>query len=122
MMTLGWHWILDATDCEPAALSDPALLERVLVELPVALGLTRVGAPQLHRHEDPRDGETLAGITLLAESHLSLHARPGAGVLHVDLFSCARFASDRARSLLEQRYGFSNATETLLERGARGTR
>mgnify|MGYP002356367162 CR=1 FL=1 len=117
--TLGWHWILDATGCEPAALLDPACLERALIELPETLGLTRVGTPQLHRHVDPHDGETLAGITLLAESHLSLHARPTAGLLHVDLFSCARFDHAQARTFLEQLYGFTVATEDLIERGGR---
>lgn len=121
-MMLGWHWILDTTDCDPAALSDPALLERALIELPLALELTRVGVPQLHRHRDPEEGETLAGITLLAESHLSLHARPAHGILHADLFSCARFDASRARALLQQLYGFSDATEELLERGAGGGR
>jgi len=118
-MTLGWHWILDAADCEPASLGDPLLLERALSEIPQTLGLTPVGAVQLHRHQDPREGETLAGITLLAESHLSLHARPGVGMLHVDLFSCARFDPGAARALLQRLYAFSEASEDLIERGAR---
>jgi S-adenosylmethionine/arginine decarboxylase-like enzyme len=117
--TLGWHWILDARDCEAAALSDVAHLERALLEVPDALGLTRVGTPQLFVSQSNQPGErTLAGLTLLSESHFSLHLRPGTGVLHADLFSCARFAPEAAREVLQRHFSFTRFSEQLLARGA----
>lgn len=115
-MTLGWHWILDALDCEPALLADRTVLARALTELPRRLGLTRVGEPQIFEHHDG-DEQTLAGITLLAESHLSLHARPAQRALHVDLFSCAPFDPVAARAHLQALYPFGEAREQTLERG-----
>lgn len=115
-MTLGWHWILDALDCEPALLADRTVLARALTELPQRLGLTRVGEPQIFEHHDG-DEQTLAGITLLAESHLSLHARPAQRALHVDLFSCAPFDPAAARAHLRALYPFVEAREQTLERG-----
>ncbi|MCI0669604.1 MAG: S-adenosylmethionine decarboxylase [Myxococcaceae bacterium] len=115
---LGWHWILDALDCDVAALCDREALARALVEVPDALGLTRVSQPQLFEHRDGPDGaRTLAGVILLAESHFSLHARPHLGALHADLFSCVPFPASAARDALRRYYPFTRATEQVLHRG-----
>lgn len=119
--TLGWHWILDAQDCDAAALPDRATLLRALAEVPDALGLTRVGQPQVFAHHEdaggPAGADTLAGITLLAESHFSLHLRPALRTLHADLFSCAPFAPDRAREVLHRLYRPGRSSEQVLTRG-----
>jgi S-adenosylmethionine decarboxylase len=115
---LGWHWILDALDCDAATLSDRDVLSRALVEVPDALGLRRVAPPQLFEHRDGPDGAvTLAGITLLAESHFSLHVRPGLRTLHADLFSCAPFRPEAAREALRRLYPFTRCSEQVLTRG-----
>ncbi|HLT30354.1 MAG TPA: S-adenosylmethionine decarboxylase [Myxococcaceae bacterium] len=115
-MKLGWHWILDARGCRPERIADPACLREVLDTLPAHLGLTAVAPPQHFEHRE-ESGTTLAGLVLLAESHLSLHAHPALGVLQVDLFSCAHFEPGKALAFLEARYGFTDVEQRLLERG-----
>lgn len=115
-MKLGWHWILDASGCPPERIADPSCLLRVLEGLPAHLGLTVVAPPQQFAHQDA-SGTTLAGLVLLAESHLSVHAHPALGALQVDLFSCARFEPEHALAFLRERYAFTHETQQLLERG-----
>lgn len=114
---LGLHWIVDATDCAFDALGDEAHLENVLVSIPDQLGLTRVGQVQLFQHEEEDGDITLAGMVLIAESHFSIHARPGLRTLHADLFSCKPFDIPAARRLLKAAFGFTQYEESVLERG-----
>ena len=115
-MKLGWHWILDASGCHPERIADPTCLREVLGALPGHLGLTPVAPPQQFEHRDEA-GITLAGLVLLEESHLSIHAHPKLGVLQVDLFSCAPFQPERALTFLNERYAFTQVEQRLLERG-----
>ncbi len=117
---LGHHWMLDATGCGRA--SNPSmLLERALLELPARLGLTAVGAPQLFEHRGGGAQEhTIAGLVLIAQSHLSLHVLPDLGVLHADLFSCCPFDDARALTYLRSAFGFETFRETMVVRGASG--
>lgn len=114
MLELGWHWIVDAFDCDSATLGDRSVLTRLLTQLPDELGLKRVGEPQIHTEggEDP----LLVGLVLLAESHFSIHARPAQRVLHADLFSCARFDAERCLLELERVYSFSEHRAHFFER------
>lgn len=114
---LGWHWMIDAQDCDPLKLSDRQLLVATLTGVPDALGLTRVGPPQVFEHVDEVNGVTKAGVVLIAESHFSLHLRPVSGVLHADLFSCAKFETGRALALLQERFGFVRFDERMITRG-----
>ncbi len=108
---LGWHLLFDAQGAAPAELSHQPRLSSVLAELPRALGLTPVGAPQITQRPT-----LLVGLQLLAESHLSLHLRPQAGVVHADLFSCAPFDREHATALLLAAYPVTRHRVTWLER------
>ncbi|MEE2828568.1 MAG: S-adenosylmethionine decarboxylase [Myxococcota bacterium] len=115
MVLLGVHWIFDAHGGSPERLSQVEILRETLVELPRALGLTPVSAPQTHRY---RKGESdlLGGLVLLSESHLSLHLCPEEGALAGDLFSCKPFDLDVARSFLQDRFAFEGIRDSTLER------
>ncbi len=114
MIELGWHWIVDAFDCDATKLADRGVLERQLSEVPDALGLKRVGEPQIH--VEGGDEPLLVGLVLLAESHFSIHARPRQRVLHADLFSCVRFDVERCLMSLQAAYGFSQQRAHFFER------
>ncbi|MGE0325405.1 MAG: S-adenosylmethionine decarboxylase family protein [Polyangiaceae bacterium] len=118
MIELGWHWIVDAFDCDAAALADRRVLVRLLNELPQALGLRSVGEPQVH--VEAGSEPLLVGLVLLAESHFSVHARPANRVLHADLFSCARFDVERCLLELQQAYGFREHRAQFFERNLPG--
>ena len=115
MTQLGWHWIFDAWGVARATIDDVAALERILLVLPARLELTAVSRPQLFEQQgEPR---STAGIVLLAESHLSLHAFPDRGLLHGDLFSCKVFDVPFARRCLEELIGPCRLVDRVLDRG-----
>lgn len=113
---LGWHWILDGRGCDVARAGDAAVLARLIAQLPGELGLAVVGEPQLFEHGERPAGRTLGGLVLLSESHLSVHLRPDAGLLHADVFSCAEFDPALALARLREAYRFSEWDEHLLHR------
>jgi S-adenosylmethionine decarboxylase len=112
---LGVHWIADALGCAPDRF-EPASLRRALVELPDRLGLSRVGDPQLSEHVDG-ERRSIAGIVLLAESHVSIHAFVTEGAVHVDVFSCRAVNLDEARSFVAEHFGARELIERVIERG-----
>lgn len=116
---LGLHWMIDATDCASSKLADVAFFRSRLIELPERLGLTRVGDPQVFEHIEPSGEKTLAGVVLLAESHLSMHARPGLRTIHADIFSCGPFEIAVARDFLREAFEFERFDEAVFERGNR---
>lgn len=84
-MSLGHEWIVDARECDPAALRDltrmRALLERVIAEL----DLRPVGEGRWHVFP----GEAgVTGMYLLAESHLCCHTYPERGAATFNLYCC----------------------------------
>jgi S-adenosylmethionine decarboxylase len=91
----------------------------ILVALPDHLGLTRVSDPELFEH---RSGtgmlETVAGVVLLAQSHVSAHGFPAERAVHVDLFSCKPVDLLRARTFVAEFFGTDDIRERVIERGA----
>jgi S-adenosylmethionine decarboxylase len=114
---LGVHWIADVAGCAPTTLEAGAL-RRVLVELPDRLELTRIGEPQLfHHHEDETAPDTIAGIVLIAESHVSVHCFPAERAVHIDVFSCKALDLEIARRYVTEFFEPTDIVERVLERG-----
>jgi S-adenosylmethionine/arginine decarboxylase-like enzyme len=114
---LGLHWILDASTCHSPRLDDPDFLREIVAGLPDALGLTRVGEVQLATHRTSDGEPSLAALTLLAESHFSVHVFPTRRAVHADLFSCAAFDVEAAHRYLQAALEFERAEVRLIERG-----
>jgi S-adenosylmethionine decarboxylase len=117
---LGLHWVADAIGCDPVKLSRDGVRE-ALIDLPLRLGLTPVGAPSLSEHVI--DGAvTAAGVVLLTESHASCHAFPDEGVVHVDVFSCKPFDVEAARRYVLRHFGAAELRDSVLRRGGAESR
>jgi S-adenosylmethionine/arginine decarboxylase-like enzyme len=113
---LGLHWVADALGCDPSRLSCDGV-RQALIDLPLRLGLTAVGAPILSEHRV--DGAlTVAGIVLLTESHASCHSFPDSGRAHVDVFSCKAFDVETARRYVLREFGASELRDSVLRRGS----
>ena len=108
---LGQHWIFDAFDCDLATLTDTRVFVDTLNEIPIALKMTPVCEPQVYSEKN-----ITAGLLLIAESHISLHAHHQSRQLHVDIFSCTEFDSDMAREVLTRRFQFSHSKERTIAR------
>ncbi|GGZ11508.1 adenosylmethionine decarboxylase [Novosphingobium colocasiae] len=84
------HLIADLEGC--SGLDDLPLIERALREAAAAAGVT-VLETRLHHFGE---GHGVTGFAVLAESHISIHTWPEAGVAAVDLFVCGQNADAQA--------------------------
>jgi len=112
---LGLHWVADAAGCDPTKLSRDGVRE-ALIELPLKLSLTPVGAPSLSEHR-LEGALTVAGVVLLTESHASCHSFPDDGVVHLDVFSCKPFDVESARRYVLRHFGAAELRDSVLKRG-----
>lgn len=81
----GREWIVEAHGCDPVALAHLPTLARLFRTIVQDLGLREVRPPVWHRFPGPAG---ITGISLLAESHLTVHTFPEHGTACLNLFCC----------------------------------
>jgi S-adenosylmethionine decarboxylase len=80
----GIEWLVDARACSPVRLADRACVTALLDRIVDAMGL-RVVSTSVHVFPEP------GGVTamyLLAESHLTIHTFPEAGLATLNVYCC----------------------------------
>ena len=112
MPTLGWHWMARASQCPTPTLEDPERIRDVLLAVVLGLGLHAVSQPTVRRTDSG-----VAGVVLLAESHLAIHTVATAGDAFVDLFSCVPFDHTAAAALILEALAAEGIDGQLVERG-----
>lgn len=86
--------------------------------LPASVGMTPIMRPYIIKTAWPRGGHVLSALTMIAESHVSLHVFPE-GDAFFDLFSCKFFDSNEVIGTIEAALGGNVASRTLVARGSR---
>ncbi|RPI54071.1 MAG: S-adenosylmethionine decarboxylase proenzyme [Deltaproteobacteria bacterium] len=119
MYGYGPHLMLDLNDCNSAVLDDLEACFRLLNELPEKIGMTKITQPYVFRYRGlvPED-EGITGVTIIAESHISLHTYPKKNFVFVDIFSCKPFDVEGARDHVIQFFQSKSPTVYVQERGA----
>ena len=79
------EWIVEARGCRAEALRDLTLLQQLFTRIITDLDLRTVGEAQWHRFPAPGG---ITGMTMLAESHLTIHTFPEHNSLCLNLFCC----------------------------------
>lgn len=101
----GPHLMLDLSDCNPEILNDLETCFRLLNELPVKIGMTKITQPHVFRYNAPVPEDSgITGVTIIAESHISLHTYPSKNFAFVDLFSCKPFDIETAKDYVIQTF------------------
>jgi S-adenosylmethionine decarboxylase len=115
----GPHLMLDLNDCDSAILDDLEACFRLLNELPEKIGMTKITQPYVFRYSGlvPED-EGITGVTIIAESHISLHTYPKKNFVFVDIFSCKPFDVEGARDHVIQFFQSKSPSVHTQERGA----
>jgi S-adenosylmethionine decarboxylase len=115
----GPHLMLDLNDCNSAILADLEACFRLLNELPEKIGMTKITQPYVFRYSGsvPED-EGITGVTIIAESHISLHTYPKKNFVFVDIFSCKPFDVEGARDYVVQFFQSKSPSVHIQERGA----
>lgn len=95
----GQHLIMDLHGVTSLTERSGHDLYRFLAELPAAIGMQAIGAPQLvYLENEPGSTPGISGFIILAESHLSFHTWPEREYVSLDLYSCRSFDTDLART------------------------
>lgn len=109
----GLHVLADLHGCDAARLADAALL------LAAAQRAARAAGAQVLRADAHGfgSGQGVAGVVLLAESHLSFHTWPEHGFAAVDAFMCGACDPRLAVDLLREALGAREARVQAVQRG-----
>jgi len=116
VVTLGGYgveWIVDASGCTPARLTDRRALDGVFASVVEALGLHPVGRASWHRFPVTRG---LTGLLMLKESHLACHTFPEFGGACFNLYCCRPRPAWPWREELESRLGAARVVLRTLRR------
>jgi S-adenosylmethionine decarboxylase len=111
----GIEYVVDAQGCDPAVLRSLESLRRLSDEVIRGLNLRPVAAPfwyVLH------GGSEVAGLTLLSESHLSIHAYPDERLAVINLYCCRPRADWPWEPRLAAALGARQVSVRVVTRGA----
>lgn len=114
----GPHLMLDLGECSPAVLDDLDACFNLLNELPEKIGMTKITQPYVFRYKGQvPENDGITGVTIIAESHISLHTYPKKNFVFVDLFSCKPFDVEGARDYIVQFFQSKSPSVYTYERG-----
>jgi S-adenosylmethionine decarboxylase len=114
----GPHLMLDLGRCNSELLDNLDACFTLLNELPEKMGMTKITQPYVFRYSGavPED-DGITGVTIIAESHISLHTYPMKGFVFVDLFSCKPFDVNKAGDYVVQFFESKSPCVHLAKRG-----
>jgi S-adenosylmethionine decarboxylase len=110
----GVEYLVDADDCDPAALRSLSGLQGLFEDVLCDLALSPVTAPSWHVF--PGAGG-ITGVVLLSESHLTIHTYPEARLATINLYCCRGAAAWGWDEQLRHRLGARRVSVRTLGRG-----
>lgn len=115
LLSVGQEWLVDASGCPAARLTDPTVLAGLFEALIVELKLHVVGTPQWHVFPPPSG---ITGLALLSESHLAIHTFPEHGYAALSVYSCRPRAQPDLEAMVKQHLHATSLTVRTLPREA----
>lgn len=100
VVPLGRHLLADLHGVAASLLTQPQLIEKMLLNAAQAAGAT----PIFSKFHQFGIGEGVTGVLLLRESHISIHTWPEHGFAAVDAFMCGASRPDLAIGILRQAF------------------
>lgn len=87
MDTLGQHYIVEASGCDPEIISSVSMVEDILVKAAELAGV-QIWSISFHRFQP----HGVSGVVVISESHLSVHTWPEVGYVALDIYTCGKEA------------------------------
>ena len=111
--TIGHHYIVEASDCDPKIISDVSRVQQILVKAAEVAG-AKVWAMSFNTF--PPSG--VSGVVVISESHISTHTQPEFGYGALDFYTCGEHV-DAEKGLLYavEEFGASSSHITEITRG-----
>lgn len=113
MDTIGYHYIVEATGCNPEVLGDPDAMRETLIQAARAGGM---GLRTSYFYRFAPSG--VSGVVIVSESHISVHSWPEKGYAALDVFVCGEAVKpETAIDFILERLGCRDAHVTEIKRG-----
>jgi len=112
---VGWHLILDCSNCPPETAENLPFIRKLLRAL---AGAAKVAIVEEAYHEYAPYGIT--GLAIVSESHISLHTWPEYDYLGVDIFSCREIDAEAVGAALKAAVPGVRIESRYIKRSARG--
>jgi len=111
--TVGHHYIVEGSGCNPDVISRVEQVEQVLVRA-AEVADVQIWAISFHRFRPMG----VSGVVVISESHLSVHTWPEAGYVALDIFTCGdRAKPEAAVQHALKAFGATNMHITEVTRG-----
>ena len=113
MDTVGHHYIVEGSGCNPDVISRVEKVEQILVRA-AEVADVQIWAISFHRFRPMG----VSGVVVISESHLSVHTWPEAGYVALDIFTCGdRAKPEAAVQHALKAFGATNMHITEVTRG-----
>ncbi len=91
METVGHHYIVEGSGCDPDVIRRVEQVEQIMVRA-AEVADVQVWAISFHRFQPTG----VSGVVVISESHLSVHTWPEFGYVALDIFTCGDRAKPQA--------------------------
>ncbi len=113
MDTLGQHYIVEASGCNPEVISSVSKVEEILVKAAEVAGV-QIWSISFHRFHP----HGVSGVVVISESHLSVDTWPEVGYVALDIYTCGKEAKpEMAVEYALERFGATSVHVTEISRG-----
>lgn len=113
MDTVGHHYIVEGSGCNPDVISRVEQVEQALVSA-AEVADVQIWAISFHRFRPMG----VSGVVVISESHLSVHTWPEVGYVALDIFTCGdRAKPEAAVQHALKAFGATNMHITEVTRG-----
>ena len=113
MDTVGHHYIVEGSGCNPDVISHVERVEQVLVRA-AEVADVQIWSISFHRFRPMG----VSGVVVISESHLSVHTWPEVGYVALDIFTCGdRAKPEAAVQHALKEFGATNMHITEVTRG-----
>jgi S-adenosylmethionine decarboxylase len=115
--------MLDLYGCNADLLADEAFLRGVLETYPDRINMIKVGPAELRyiKTSSPLD-DGYSGFTIIATSHVSLHAWAPYRMINIDIFSCEDFSIKEVIAFACDAFQTQDIEVHVVERATRSPR
>jgi S-adenosylmethionine decarboxylase len=111
--TIGRHFIVEASKCNPDVLNDIDKIESILVEAARRANATVVTSTFHHFYP-----QGVSGVVVVSESHLAIHTWPEKGYAALDIYTCGDNTDpQKAVDYVVTSLGAGEVTQTFMLRG-----
>lgn len=119
------HLLVNIRGVSKRLLEDTIYIKGFLDGLPVDIGMTllKESKPEYIQTEDPEQ-EGVTGISLLYESHCSIHTFSNKGFALIDVFSCKPFDTGKVMRIIQDHFDPKEVWYKVVDRSIlfKGTR